>query len=562
MKQSRTFIPTMRQTPADIDATSHQMLLNAGYIRTNASGIYTFLPLAQKVMHKIENVIREEMEKIEAVEIMLPILQQWGESFIGDANLFNVSDQQGRHYVLRSMDEDSVTALIQGDVDSYKQLPIILYQMQKQFRDIQRPKYGLVHSREMLTIDAYSFHADKKSLHEVCEHFIQAYSTIFTRLGLHYRLLNAQWKKGEGTDSPIEFIAMSSIGDDMIAYSDSSSYAARLEWAEAMPMEQQNEIRLKDMEKVETPAMHTVQEVAEYLHVQPTLIIKTLLYAIDGEMVAVLCRGDHEINEAKLKRQMNAQQVNVASLEEVQNLFSADPGSIGPVKLPVGVKVVADQAVGSVVNGVCGANETDYRWIHVNPERDFAVDSYMDLRNIQAGDPSPDGMGMIRFAKGIRLGQILESTAQSKASVTAGFQNTEGEFQQFLIGSHHLNVSKLLAALAEQFYDEDGMKWPRQLAPFDIHLITINGEDEIQHQLSEDLYHLLRSYRYDILYDDRQERPDVKFTDADLIGIPVRMTVGKKASEGIIEIKFRETGETVEWQKEEVTEKLQSFYNA
>ncbi|QTD42293.1 proline--tRNA ligase [Sporosarcina sp. Te-1] len=557
MKQSRTFIPTMRETPADIDATSHQMLVKAGYIRTNVSGVYTFLPLAQKVILKIENIIREEMEHIGAVEMAMPLLQHVNET-TETADLFTAQDHKGRRYILRSTDEDLVTALINDHIVSYKQLPLTLYQMQKQFRDVQRPKFGLLQSREFLTKDAYSFHTDENSMHTGSEEFKQAYSNIFTRLGLNYRMVNSQGELDAGND--VEFFAMSSIGDDMIAYSDSSSYAASLEWAEVKPLGQQDEIRMKDMEKVATPNMYSVREVADFLHVQPNLIIKTLLYTVDDEMVAVLCRGDHEINEAKLKRHLNATQVHLASVEEVRNLFSAEPGSIGPVKLPVGIKVVADHAIHSIVNGICGANETDFHLFHVNPERDFAVDSYMDLRFIQEGDPSPDGMGSIRFARGITIGYMSKINMPTRELVKAGFQNKAGEFQHFLMGSYHIGVSRVLAALVEQFNDADGIKWPRQLAPFDIHLITVNTDDELQHQLSEDLYHLLRSYRYDVLYDDRQERPGVKFIDSDLIGIPIRMTIGKKASEGIIEIKFRETGEVVEWQKEEVTEKLQSFF--
>lgn len=559
MKQSRTFIPTMRQTPADIDAISHQLLVKAGYIRTNASGVYTFLPLAQKVLRKIENVIHEEMENIAAAEMVMPILQPTGETS-GD-NAFNLQDHQGRRYALRSSDEDSMVTLIQDHIASYKQLPVTLYQIQKQFRDIQRPKFGLLQSREFVSLDAYSFHAEDTSLHDTFEKFNQAFANIFTRLGLNYRIVNARIGIDAKLDNSLEFIAMSSIGEDMIAYSDSSSYAASLEWAETKLEEKTGELRLKEMEKVATQNVHTVREVADFLEVLPSHIIKTVLYTIDDEMVAVLCRGDHEINERKLKHHMKAMRFSLATPEEVLRLFSAAPGSIGPVKLPVGVRVVADLAVGSIVNGVCGANETGFHLMNVNPERDFAVDSYLDLRFVQEGDPSPDGIGTIRFAKGIKIGRISKEGTAISQLANAEFQNSDGECQPYLVGGYHIGVSRLLAALVEHFHDEHGIKWPKQLAPFDIHLLTVNEEDETQHQLAEGLYHLLRTYRYDVLYDDRQERPGVKFTDADLIGVPIRLTVGKRAADGIIEIKFRETGETVEWQKEEVTEKLQSFFH-
>jgi len=281
---------------------------------------------------------------------------------------------------------------------------------------------------------------------------------------------------------------------------------------------------------------------------------------LDGEMIAVLSRGDHDINEVKLKHALDADEVSLASEEEVEEMLSCHVGSIGPVKLPLDLKVYADHAVRKIANAVCGANEDGFHLKNANPERDFAIDNYLDLRFIQEGDPSPDGNGTIRFAKGIELGHIFKLGTLYSEAMNATFLDENGSSHPYLMGCYGIGVSRVLAAIADQYNDANGLKWPKKLAPFDIHLITINMKDEVQSKLSEELYHLLKSYRYDILHDDRDERAGVKFTDADLIGLPIRITIGKKAQEGIVEVKFRETGETVEWQKEEVTEKLQAFF--
>lgn len=565
MKQSRTFIPTMREIPTDADIASHQLLLRAGYIRQHMSGVYSFLPLSKKVLRKIENIIREEMESIDAVEVLLPTLQQselWEETGRWQAygpELFRIKDRHDRQMALGPTHEEVITSLVRDEVKSYKKLPLTLYQIQTKFRDEKRPRFGLLRGREFIMKDAYSFHSTEESLQEKYNEMKQAYSNIFSRLGLNFRAVIADGGTIGGKDTH-EFMALSEIGEDTIAYSDSSQYAANIEMAEVHIDYVKPTETLKELEKVETPNQHTIAEVAEFLNVEPSKLIKTLIFKIEDELIVVLSRGDHDINEIKLKNAMNAPDAVLASEAEIEKMLSCKVGSIGPVKLPLDLKVYADHAVKEMVNGVCGANEDGFHLRNANPERDFAIDRYLDLRFIKEGDPSPDGNGTIRFAKGIELGHIFKLGNTYSEAMKATYLDENGVAQPFLMGCYGIGVSRILAAIADQYNDANGLKWPKELSPFDIHLITINMKDEVQTKLSDELYHLLKSYRYDILHDDRDERAGVKFTDADLIGLPIRITIGKKAQDGIVEVKFRETGETVEWQKEEITEKLQAFF--
>lgn len=567
MKQSRTFIPTMRQVPSDADIISHQLLLRAGFIRQNTSGVYSFLPLGKKVLQKIETVIREEMEAIDAVEVFLPALQQaelWQETgrwYSYGPELFRLTDRHDREFALGATHEEVITSLVRDEVKSYKKLPLTLYQIQTKFRDEQRPRFGLLRGREFIMKDAYSFHATEESLDEKYLEMMQAYTNIFTRLGLDFRPVIADGGSIGGTGTH-EFMALSDIGEDTIAYSDSSSYAANIEMAEVNGTYEKRDEPLKDVEKIATPDQRTIGEVASFLEVEADRLIKTLIFKADDELIAVLCRGDHEINDIKLKNALGASEIEFAFEGDVFELLSCEVGSIGPVKLPVGLKVIADHAVASVVNGVCGANENGFHLTNVNPERDFAVDRYEDLRFIREGDVSPDGNGIIKFAKGIELGHIFKLGTSYSESMEGTFLDENGKAKPYIMGCYGIGVSRILAAVAEQFNDENGLKWPKKLAPYDVHLIAVNVKDESQTELANELYSVLKSYRYEVLYDDRPERAGVKFADSDLIGLPIRLTIGKKASEGIVEVKFRQTGETAEWQKEEITEKLQGFFSA
>ncbi|MEK5231166.1 proline--tRNA ligase [Lysinibacillus sp. FSL K6-0232] len=565
MKQSKTFIPTLREVPADAEVKSHKQLLRAGFIRQNTSGVYSYLPLAKRVLTKIETIIREEMEAINSIELLMPSLQSaelWQESGRWEKygpELMRLKDRHERDFALGPTHEEVITTLVRDEIKSYKKLPLTLYQIQTKFRDEKRPRFGLLRGREFIMKDAYSFHASRESLDETYEDMYRAYSNIFSRLGLNYRAVIADAGSigGKGTH---EFMVLSEIGEDTIAYSDTSDYAANIEMAEVVVEYQPSDEALKEIEKVATPEQKTIEAVSTFLHVEPAQVIKSLIFDVDGELVVVLARGDHEINDIKLKNALNADSVELASEAAIRELLGCGVGSIGPVKLPVDVKVVADNAVKAIRNGVAGANEDGFHLVNVNPERDFAVNDYLDIRFIQEGDPSPDGQGTIKFAEGIEVGHIFKLGTTYSEKMNGTFLDEQGKAQPFIMGCYGIGVSRILAAVAEQFQDDNGFTWPIQLAPYDIHVVPVNTKDETQVALADELYGLLKSYRYDVLLDDRAERAGVKFADADLIGLPVRVTVGKKATEGIVEVKFRQTGETFEWKKEEVIDRLNEFF--
>lgn len=565
MKQTKTFIPTLRENPSDADVKSHRMLLRAGFIRQNAAGVYSYLPLARKVLAKIEQIIREEMEAINSIELLMPALQPaelWQESGRWEAygpELMRLKDRHDRDFALGATHEEVITTLVRDEIKSYKKLPLTLYQIQSKFRDEKRPRFGLLRGREFIMKDAYSFHSSRESLDATYDDMYQAYSNIFTRLGLNFRavIADAGTIGGKGTH---EFMVLSEIGEDTIAYSDTSDYAANIEMAEVVVEYTAPTTPMKDIEKIETPDQKTIEEVSAFLNVEPSNVIKSLVFDIDGELVVVLARGDHEINDIKLKNALGATSVELAEDAAIKKLLGCTPGSIGPVKLPVNVKVIADNAIKSIRNGVAGANEDGFHLLNVNPERDFAISSYEDIRFIQQGDPSPDGQGVIKFAEGIEVGHIFKLGTTYSEKLNATFLDEQGKAQPYIMGCYGIGVSRILAAVAEHFQDENGFVWPAQLAPYDLQLVPVNAKDEAQVQLADELYGVLKSYRYEVLYDDRAERAGVKFADADLIGLPVRITVGKKASEGLVEVKFRSTGESAEWAKEEVVDRLNEYF--
>jgi prolyl-tRNA synthetase len=566
MKQSMTLIPTLREIPSDAEVKSHQLLLRAGFIRQNASGVYSYLPLAQKVLRKIEAIVREEMNEAGAVELLMPALQQaefWQESgrwYTYGPELMRLKDRHDRDFALGATHEEVITSLVRDEVKSYKRLPLTLYQIQTKFRDEKRPRFGLLRGREFIMKDAYSFHANPESLDDVYNKMYQAYSNIFSRCQLDFRAVIADSGAMGGKDTH-EFMVLSDVGEDTIAYSDSSDFAANIEMAPVVAKYEKSNAAEQPLEKVETINQKTIDEVSSFLNVSPVQCIKSLLFKMDEKFVLVLVRGDHEVNDIKLKNIFEAGSVELASPEETNRVLASAIGSIGPIGVS-GVEIIADLAVESIVNGVCGANEEHFHYINVNPNRDFQVSQFADLRFIQEGDPSPDGTGTIVFAKGIEVGHVFKLGTRYSEAMNAIYLDENGRTQPMIMGCYGIGVSRTLAAVAEQFNDENGLVWPVNLAPFDIHLIAVNIKDEAQAQLSKELYSHLKQSRYDVLFDDRQERPGVKFADSDLIGLPLRITVGKKASEGIVEVKVRKTGEVYEVQKSELVAMLKDLLNS
>ncbi|WP_080846415.1 proline--tRNA ligase [Cytobacillus gottheilii] len=563
MKQSMTLIPTLREIPGDAEIKSHQLLLRAGYIRQNASGIYSYLPLARKMLQKIEQIVREEMDNAGAVELLMPAMQQaelWQESgrwYTYGPELMRMKDRHERDFALGATHEEVITSLVRDEVKSYKRLPLALYQIQTKFRDEKRPRFGVLRGREFIMKDAYSFHASKESLDQMYDQLFEAYNRIFTRLQLNFRAVIADSGAMGGKDTH-EFMVLSEIGEDTIAYSNESDFAANIEMAPVAVHYKKSDEALQPLEKVKTENQKTIEEVSSFLSVSPEQCIKTLLFKADEKFVAVLVRGDHEVNDIKLKNVLNVSDVELATAEESMAVFNAPVGSVGPMGLK-DVEIIADQAVELLVNAVCGANEQDYHYKNVNPGRDFEVTSYEDIRFIQEGDPSPDGKGIIQFAKGIEVGHVFKLGTRYSEAMDAMYLDENGRNQPMIMGCYGIGVSRLVAAVAEQYNDEKGFVWPVEVAPYDLHVIAVNTKDAEQVSLAEELYGQLKEARYEVLFDDRAERAGVKFADSDLIGLPIRITVGKKASEGIVEIKVRSNGDMYEVHQSELLAKIEEI---
>lgn len=549
MRQSKVFIPTLREVPAEAEALSHRLLLKAGLIKQSTSGIYSYLPLATRVLNNITSIIREEMEKIDAVEILMPALQPselWEESGRWEAygsELMRLTDRNGRQFALGPTHEEVVTSLVRDELKSYKQLPLTLFQIQSKFRDEKRPRFGLLRGREFIMKDAYSFHADEASLDETYNDMYDAYGRIFKRAGINARPVVAD-SGAIGGSHTHEFMALSEIGEDTIVYSENSDYAANIEKAEVVYEPKAHDEALLELEKVETPNAHTAQEVADFLNRPLDQITKSMVFKVDGEFVIVLVRGHHEVNDVKLKAYFGTDNIELASQDEIINLVGANPGSIGPIQ-EKGIKVYADNFVQEIPNIVVGANEDGYHYVNANPERDFNVEAFGDFRFILEGEPLSDGSGEAKFAEGIEVGQVFKLGTKYSESMNATFLDNQGKAQPLIMGCYGIGVSRTLSAIVEQNNDDNGIIWPKSVTPFEVHLITINPKKDDQRELGDELYQALQA-SFEVLYDDRKERAGVKFNDADLIGLPVRVVVGKRASEGIVEVKRRDNGESEE----------------
>ncbi|WP_278744410.1 proline--tRNA ligase [Ligilactobacillus agilis] len=561
MKQSKMLIPTLKEVPSDAEAISHQLMLRAGYIKQISAGMYSYLPLAHKVLLKLEQIIREEMDKIDAVEMLTPAVlpaELWQESGRYESygpNLFKLKDRHERDFILGPTHEETMTTIIKDAIKSYKKLPLTLYQIQMKYRDENRPRFGLLRGREFLMKDAYSFHADMDSLDKVYRDMDVAYQNIFDRVGLNYRSIIGDAGAMGGNDSK-EFMAIAPIGEDTVVYSDGSDYAANLEMAQNKRTLQPSHEIPKELTKVETPDCKTIDEVAAFLKTKPENTIKTLLYVADDKLVVVLLRGNDQLNEVKLTNFLGADFLRPATNDEAKQYLGADFGSLGPVGISEDLQVLADLDVKAMANASVGANEDGYHYINVNLNRDFKVDEFVDLRTVNEGELSPDGQGTLKFTRGIEIGHIFKLGTRYTEAMDAQILDENGRQKPIIMGCYGIGVSRLLSAIVEQHCDEHGMIWPKEIAPFDIHVVPINMKKAEQAKLAQELTATLEAAGYSVLVDDRNERPGVKFADSDLIGLPVRITVGKKASEGIVEIKLRQSGETVEIKQDELLNTL------
>lgn len=560
MKQSKVLIPTKKEAPSDAEALSHKMMIRAGYIYQVSAGVWSYLPLAYRVIRKVENIIRNEMDKAGAVEMLMPGLlpaDLWKESgryeSYGD-NLFKLKDRRDRDFILGPTHEETFTEVLRDSVKSYKKLPLVVYQLQDKFRDEDRPRYGILRGKEFEMLDGYSFSADQEGLDEAYNNQAKAYRNIFDRIGLNYKVILADSGTMGGKNSQ-EFSAPAEVGEDIIAYTD-GDYAANIEKAESKFTGVQQTAAPAPIEKKATPGAHTVDEAAESLDLDPNQVIKSMLYIAkmsedEYQPVLVLMRGNDEVNDAKVTNALDCEELELATEEDTEKYLNAHPGSLGPVGVGEEVKILADNYVKVLVNMACGANEDGYHYVNANIDRDFRVDQFGDFRNVKEGEIAPDGKPL-KFTPGIEIGHIFKLGTHYSSKLGAQVLDSNSRLTDVIMGSYGIGVTRLLSAVAEQNADENGLVWPDSIAPFDVHVIPVNAKKEDQMAMADKIDQQLTEAGYEVLVDDRKERAGVKFADSDLIGIPIRVTVGKKAQDGIVEIKIRKTGETVEVKQEEL----------
>ncbi len=559
MKQSKMLVPTLKETPKGAEALSHKMLVRAGYIKQISAGMYAYLPLAYRVLSKIEEIVRQEMAKTSAHEMLMPDIlpaDLWKESGRYETygpELFKFKNRHDTDFILGPTHEETFTELIRDSVKSYKQLPLILYQIQNKYRDEDRPRYGLLRSREFIMKDAYSFAANEADLDTAYRAMEKAYRAIFDRIGLKYRVIIGDGGAMGGSDSK-EFSAMAAVGEDTIVYSDESDYFANLEMAKAKVTDGPSTEADEELKKVATPNIKSIDEVADFLGVTAKKTIKSMLYIADEKPILVLVRGDYDVNEVKLKNYLKADFLDLATDEQAVKYLKADFGSLGPVGVGEDVRILADTRVANMKNAVVGADEDGYHYVNTNSGRDFRIDDVTDLVVVKEGELSPDGKGKLKFTRGIEIGHIFKLGTRYSKSLNANVLDENGRSIPVIMGSYGIGISRLLSAISEQNADENGLVWPVAVAPFTVHVIPINAKKDVQMNLANQIEKQLTESGLEVLVDDRKERPGVKFADSDLMGIPLRITIGKKADEGIVEIKIRQNGETVESKVTELSE--------
>ena len=541
MRQSKFFMPTLKEAPSDAVAKSHQLMLRGGYIRQVTAGVYAYLPLGYRVLRKAENIIEEEMDNINVPEMIMPHLlpatlwQESGRYKKYGAEMFKLQDRHGRESLLGPTHEETFTEIVAKNLKSYKQMPLALYQIQTKFRDENRPRFGLLRGREFVMLDGYSFAATREQLDEQFDDQKGAYLKIFNRAGVNVHPVIADSGTMGGKNST-EFQAPAAIGEDTIATNEKGTYAANLEMAKSIDTFKQDPEEAKELTKVATPDCDTIEKLAKFLNVPTTRIVKSILYIADDQKVLVLIRGDKEINEVKLGHILDADDVHVADKVELKDITGSAKGGVGPVNADWADKIVADETVKDLYNVVVGANETDYQYQNANLDRDFKVDEFADLRVANEGEPDPVDHLPLKFTTSIEVGHIFKLGTYYTKTMGADFLDNNGKAKPVIMGSYGIGVTRMLSAAVEQHLTENGIAWPKEIAPFAIHLIQMKMKDETQTELAEKLEKEL-SAKYDVLYDDRNERPGVKFNDADLVGAPLRITIGRKAKDGIVEIK-------------------------
>jgi prolyl-tRNA synthetase len=567
MRYSQYLLPTLKEVPSEAEVPSHQLMFRAGMIRKLASGIYSYLPMGLRSIRKVETIIREEMNRAGAIEVLLPFVQPaelWQESHRWEeygSELARFKDRHNRDCCLGPTHEEVITDIARKEIRSYRQMPLNLYQIQTKFRDEIRPRFGVMRAREFIMKDAYSFDADEQGVDESYQKMIEAYTRIFTRCGLKFKMVEAETGLIGGTFSH-EFMVLAETGEETIVSCTHCSYAANIEKADFQRQTKNGQPRekgsKKPIQKVLTPEKRTVEEVTQFLHVSPRDLVKTLIFESDKGCVAALVRGDHEVSEKKLKAVWGSENFQLASEETVEEITHAPKGFAGPIGLSV--PILADHNIQEMVNFVTGANEKDAHLTYVNTGRDFQVSQFVDIRKFSPGDLCPLCGKETRTDKGIEVGHTFKLGTKYSQAMEATFLDDQGKEKEMVMGCYGIGVGRTVAAAIEQSHDQNGIIFPMPIAPFQVLILPVNINIGLLKETAEQLYLTFSENGIEVLYDDREETPGVKFKDADLIGIPLRVTLGEKnLKKGLVEIKKRRTGEILLVKKEEVLSKIKEM---
>ncbi len=551
MRVSHVLNPTLREVPAEAEVISHQLMVRAGLIRKSATGVYTYLPLGLRTLRKIENIVREEMDAKGGQEVLLPILQPaelWRETGRWDVygpELFRLNDRHDREFCLGPTHEEIVTDLVRGELRSYKQLPLLLYQIQNKYRDERRPRFGLMRGREFIMKDLYSFDRDEEGLAESYNKMYDAYTRIFSRCGLKFRPVEADAGAIGGSGGTHEFMVLAESGEDAVVYCQECDYAANKEKAVCSPEPVASETPEGSYRSVDTPETKTIEQVGEFLGVEKQELIKSLLYQGDEKLFLVLVRGDREVNEIKINNAIGPFiNLQLAPADLVKEKLGCDPGFVGPIGVPNDLLVVADLEVPLMNKAACGANALDKHYVDVVPQKDFRIDQVLDLRVVEKGEPCPECNKPLEEARGIEVGQVFKLGTKYSKALNATFLDENGVEKPCVMGCYGVGVSRTMAAAIEQNHDQDGIIWPIPIAPYHVILVPVNMKDDQVREAGENLYQELKDLGVEVIIDDRNERPGVKFKDADLVGYPLRITLGSKTlANGEVELRERRSGE-------------------
>ena len=547
MKLKNNFFYTLRENVKDEDSVSSNLLVRSGMIKRVSSGIYMFMPLGYKTIKNVEQIIREEMNKAGALELcmthMLPIdaFEKSGRVTAFGNSIMRVSDRYDKKYILGPTHEEFFAIAASMKVKSYKDLPFTLYQFQTKFRDEARPRYGLIRTREFVMKDAYSFDTDLAGLDSSYKKMFDAYKATFDRMGVNYKIVTADTGAMGGLLSE-EFQALSDIGEDILVLCDKCDYASNIEVSECATSNEVSEIEMQELKEIYTPSVGKIKDLVENYNIEIEEMTKSMIYKVDDEFVMAMVRGDDDINEVKLRKLLSAEDVALADNEDVEKITNANVGFAGPVGLKI--KVVADNRIKNMKNFLVGANKSNYHFVNVNLDRDFKADIIGDIRNIKEGDICPKCGGKIYFKKGIEIGNTFKLGTKYSEAMNLNYLDQENVLHPVVMGSYGIGPARLMAAIIEQNNDEKGIMWPLEIAPFKVAIVLINESDESQKEFANDLYDKLTSSTIECLLDDRDERAGVKFNDMDLIGIPIRITVGNKIKDNIVELKLRNSDVT------------------